>query len=156
MGTQVTKLTNNISFYGNLTVIFYRDVTVDIKPGQMIALVGRSGAGKSTMISLLPRLYDVQEGRILIDGVDIRDISLAYLAEHIGMVTQECVLFHDTVRNNLLYANPRATDRELEDACRAANIWNFISGLPEGLETIVGERGFKLSGGEKQRKTSRC
>jgi ATP-binding cassette subfamily B protein len=118
----------------------------------MIALVGRSGAGKSTMISLLPRLYDVQEGRILLDGVDIRDMSLSHLAEHIGMVTQDCVLFHDTVRNNLLYANPRATDRELEDACRAANIWNFISGLPEGLETIVGERGFKLSGGEKQRK----
>jgi ATP-binding cassette subfamily B protein len=128
-----------------------RDVKVDIKPGQMIALVGRSGAGKSTMISLLPRLYDVQEGRILLDGVDIRDMSLSHLAEHIGMVTQDCVLFHDTVRNNLLYANPRATDRELEDACRAANIWNFISGLPEGLETIVGERGFKLSGGEKQR-----
>ena len=126
-------------------------VSFEIVPGQLAALVGPSGAGKTTITYLLPRLYDPTEGRILIDGHDIRDVSQDSLAAQIGMVTQETYLFHDTLRANLLYAKPDATDAELRDACRAANIHDFITGLPEGYDTIVGERGYRLSGGEKQR-----
>ncbi len=128
-----------------------QDVSFEIRPGQLAALVGPSGAGKTTITYLLPRLYDATEGRILIDGVDIRDLSLGSMAPQIGMVTQETYLFHDTIRANLLYARPNATDEELEAACRAANIHDFISGLLEGYDTVVGERGYRLSGGEKQR-----
>ncbi len=128
-----------------------QEVGFEIKPGQLAALVGPSGAGKTTITYLLPRLYDPTEGRILIDGVDIRDASLDSLASQIGMVTQETYLFHDTIRANLLYAKPDATDGELEAACRAANIHDFVAGLPERYDTIVGERGYRLSGGEKQR-----
>lgn len=128
-----------------------QEVSFEIKPGQLAALVGPSGAGKTTITYLLPRLYDPTEGRILIDGVDIRDASLDSLASQIGMVTQETYLFHDTIRANLLYAKPDATDGELEAACHAANIHDFVAGLPERYDTIVGERGYRLSGGEKQR-----
>lgn len=128
-----------------------RDVSFEIQPGQLVALVGPSGAGKTTITYLLPRLYDPTEGRITMDGSDLRDVELASLAEVVGMVTQETYLFHDTVRANLLYAKPGATQAELESACRAANIHDFIVGLPEGYETVVGERGYRLSGGEKQR-----
>jgi len=128
-----------------------RDVSFEIVPGQLAALVGPSGAGKTTVTYLLPRLYDPTEGRILIDGHDIRDVTQESLAAQIGMVTQETYLFHDTLRANLLYAKSDATDAELRDACRAANIHDFIMGLPEGYGTIVGERGYRLSGGEKQR-----
>jgi len=128
-----------------------RDVSFEIRPGQLAALVGPSGAGKTTITYLLPRLYDPVEGRITLDGRDLRDVRLASLAANMGMVTQETYLFHDTIRANLLYAKPDATQAELRAACRAANIHQFIAGLPEGYDTVVGERGYRLSGGEKQR-----
>ncbi len=127
------------------------DVSFEVHPGELAALVGPSGAGKSTVTYLLPRLYDPTDGRILLDGHDLRDLSLASLSAQIGMVTQETYLFHDTIRANLLYARPEASRAELEEACRAANIYDYIAGLPDGFETIVGERGYRLSGGEKQR-----
>ncbi len=126
-------------------------VSFEIEPGQLVALVGPSGAGKTTVTYLLPRLYDPTDGRILLDGHDLRDVTQESLARQIGMVTQETYLFHDTVRANLLYANPDATHAELEAACRAANIHDFIASLPDGYDTVVGERGYRLSGGEKQR-----
>jgi ATP-binding cassette subfamily B protein len=122
-----------------------------MQPGHLTALVGPSGAGKTTITYLVPRLYDPSQGRVLLDGCDLVDLRLGALSDNIGMVTQETYLFHDTIRANLLYAKPRATLEELEAACRAANIHEFIAGLPEGYDTIVGERGYRLSGGEKQR-----
>jgi ATP-binding cassette subfamily B protein len=127
------------------------DVDLDIRPGQLAALVGPSGAGKTTVTYLVPRLYDVQEGAVEIDGLDVRKIKLESLGEAIGVVTQETYLFHDTVRRNLLYGKPDATEEELIAAARAANIHDRIAELPNGYDTIVGERGYKLSGGEKQR-----
>ncbi|MCL4558998.1 MAG: ABC transporter ATP-binding protein/permease [Chloroflexi bacterium] len=126
-------------------------VSFQVSPGQLIALVGPSGAGKTTLTYLIPRLYDPSAGRILIDGHDLRDVTLDSLATQIGMVTQESYLFHDTIRTNLQYAKLDATQAELEEASRAANIHDFISGLPNGYDTIAGERGYRLSGGEKQR-----
>jgi ATP-binding cassette subfamily B protein len=128
-----------------------KDITFEIEPGQVAALVGPSGAGKSTITYLLPRLYDPTEGMVTLDGTDLRQIALDDLLRQVGMVTQETFLFHDTIRNNLLYANSAATDQEIEDACRAANIHEFIADLPDGYDTLVGERGYRLSGGEKQR-----
>ena len=127
------------------------DISFEMQPGQLTALVGPSGAGKTTITYLVPRLYDPAEGAIMLDGHDLRDLQLASLPKHIGMVTQETYLFHDTIRANLLYAKPNATQESIEAACRAANIHDFIAGLPEGYETVVGERGHRLSGGEKQR-----
>jgi ATP-binding cassette subfamily B protein len=126
-------------------------VSFEVRPGQLVALVGPSGAGKTTLTYLIPRLYDPTAGRILIDGHDLRDVTLDSLAEQIGMVTQETYLFHDTIRTNLLYARLNATQAEIEAAAHAANIHDFISGLPQRYDTIVGERGYRLSGGEKQR-----
>jgi ATP-binding cassette subfamily B protein len=120
-------------------------------PGKLVALVGPSGAGKTTLTYLIPRLYDPTAGRITIDGHDLRSVTLESLAAQIGMVTQETYLFHDTIRTNLQYARLNATSAELETACRAANIHDFICELPDGYDTIVGERGYRLSGGEKQR-----
>jgi ATP-binding cassette subfamily B protein len=127
------------------------DVSFEIEPGQLVALVGPSGAGKTTITYLLPRLYDPTSGRICLDGHDLRDVTQTSLAQTIGMVTQETYLFHDTIKANLLYAKPDASQEEIEVACEAANIHNFIDSLPEGYETVVGERGYRLSGGEKQR-----
>jgi ATP-binding cassette, subfamily B, bacterial len=126
-------------------------VDLDIRPGQLAALVGPSGAGKTTVTYLVPRLYDVQEGSVEIDDLDVRRIKLESLGEAIGVVTQETYLFHDTVRRNLLYGKPDATEEQLIAAARAANIHERIAELPEGYDTVVGERGYKLSGGEKQR-----
>ena len=128
-----------------------QDVSLSIEPGQLAALVGPSGAGKTTMTYLVPRLYDVQRGGVEIDGVDVRNLKLESLGDLIGVVTQETYLFHTTIRRNLLYGRPEATEEELDAAARAANIYDRIAELPEGYDTIVGERGYKLSGGEKQR-----
>jgi ATP-binding cassette, subfamily B, bacterial len=120
-------------------------------PGQLVALVGPSGAGKTTLTYLIPRLYDPTSGRIQIDGHDLREVTLDSLSEQIGMVTQETHLFHDTIRTNLLYARLNASQAEVEAAAQAANIHDFIRDLPNGYDTIVGERGYRLSGGERQR-----
>jgi ATP-binding cassette subfamily B protein len=126
-------------------------VDLEIQPGQLAALVGPSGAGKTTMTYLVPRFYDVQRGAVEIDGRDVKTIKLESLGEVIGMVTQETYLFHDTIRRNLLYGKPGATQEELEAAGRAAFIHDRIAELPEGYDTLVGERGYRMSGGEKQR-----
>lgn len=127
------------------------DIDFEVKSGQLVALVGPSGAGKTTLTYLIPRLYDPSQGAIYLDGHDLRTLTLDSLAQQIGMVTQETYLFHDTIRTNLLYAKLDATQEELEAACRVANIHEYISALPDGYNTIVGERGYRLSGGEKQR-----
>jgi ATP-binding cassette subfamily B protein len=127
------------------------EISFIARPGQLVALVGPSGAGKTTMTYLIPRLYDPTDGVIRIDGHDLRDVRLDSLSSVIGMVTQETYLFHDTIRTNLTYAKTDATQAEIEAAARAANIHQFIMELPDGYDTIAGERGYRLSGGEKQR-----
>ncbi|HWJ11201.1 MAG TPA: ABC transporter ATP-binding protein [Nocardioides sp.] len=127
------------------------DVSLVVEPGQLAAIVGPSGSGKTTATYLVPRFYDVTEGAVLIDGHDVRDLTLSSLADAVGMVTQEPYLFHGTIRDNIAYAKPDATGAEIERAARDANIHDRIMGFPEGYETITGERGYRLSGGEKQR-----
>jgi ATP-binding cassette, subfamily B, bacterial len=127
------------------------DVSFDVEPGRLVALVGPSGAGKTTLTYLLARFYDPSAGSIQIDGTDLRDVSLESLSQHIGIVFQDSFLFHASVRDNLLYARPEASQAELEAATRAAHIHDFIESLAEGYDTVVGERGHRLSGGEKQR-----
>lgn len=127
------------------------DVSFTLEPGHSVAIVGPSGSGKSTIINLIPRLYDVEDGCVKFDGVDVRKLDLSFLRRSIGIVSQETYLFNGTIRDNLLYAKPEATDEELLAACRDANILDFIEKQDEGLDTMVGNRGLKLSGGEKQR-----
>lgn len=131
--------------------IVLKEVNFLAKPGSLTGIVGPSGAGKSTISALIPRLYDVTDGEILIDGVDIRDLSIESLRKHIGVVTQDSHMFHDSILANLKYADEKATEAEIIEACKSAQIWDLINSLPNGLETIVGERGHRLSGGEKQR-----
>lgn len=128
-------------------------VSFRAEPGQMVALVGSSGAGKSTIAQLIPRLYDVDSGAVRLSGIDVRDLSAASIRETVGMVTQDGHLFHDTVRANLRLARPEATDEELWDALRRARLADVVATLPDGLDTVVGERGYRLSGGERQRLT---
>ena len=128
-----------------------KDISFELKSGDCVAIVGPSGSGKSTIVNLIPRLWDVSGGRVLFDGVDVREQDLQALRNGIGVVTQETYLFNGSIRDNLLYAKPEATEEEMIEACRKANIWDFISRQPEGLDTMVGNRGLKLSGGEKQR-----
>ncbi len=127
------------------------DVSFEVQPGQLVALVGPSGAGKTTTTYLIPRMYDVTGGTVRIDGHDVRDVQLYSLGQQIGMVTQETYLFHDTLRANIAYGRLGATEEEIIAAAKAANIHDFIESLPDGYDTVVGERGYKLSGGEKQR-----
>ena len=127
------------------------DISLQMAPGEVVALVGRSGAGKTTIASLLPRFWDVTAGRITLDGIDVRDLTLDTLRGAIGIVPQEPVLFSGTIRENIAYANPRATPADIERAARAAHAWEFIVNLPDGMDTLVGERGVKLSGGQRQR-----
>ncbi len=127
------------------------DLDFTVEPGELAALVGPSGAGKTTTTYLVPRLYDVSRGKVTIDGIDVRDMDLETLAATVGVVTQESYLFHDTIAANLRYARPDASDAELREAAETANIASFIEGLPLGYDTVVGERGYRLSGGEKQR-----
>lgn len=127
------------------------DISFHVQPGEVAAFVGPSGAGKTTITQLVPRFYDPQSGRVLIDGHDLRGVTLDSLRRDIGIVTQETYLFHDTIANNLRYGKPDATDAELDASVRAANIADFIAALPDGYQTVVGERGHKLSGGERQR-----
>jgi ATP-binding cassette subfamily B protein len=131
--------------------LLLRDVSFRIEPGQMVALVGPSGAGKTTIASLVSRLYDATGGAVLLSGVDVRDATLQSVRDRVGVVSQDAHLFHDTLRSNLLYAKPDATDDELVDALRAAQVWDLVESLPDGLDTMVGDRGHRLSGGEKQR-----
>jgi ATP-binding cassette subfamily B protein len=127
------------------------DISFTVPAGALVALVGPSGAGKTTISYLVPRLYDVRAGSVRINGVDVRDATLASVNATVGMVTQDAHLFHDTIRANLLFSRPEATTEELTEALRAAQILPLIQSLPEGLETVVGDRGYRLSGGEKQR-----
>jgi subfamily B ATP-binding cassette protein MsbA len=142
----------NVSFgYANETRSVLRDVSLKIKAGTMVALVGESGGGKSTLTKLLPRFHDPSSGAVLWDGIDIRDATISSLRRQMALVTQETVLFNDTVRHNIAYGKPDATDVEIEHAALIAFAHDFIRELPDGYDTIVGERGIFLSGGQRQR-----
>jgi ATP-binding cassette subfamily B protein len=136
---------------GDPDVDVLHDISLVIEPGETIAIVGSSGSGKSTLASLLPRLYDVTSGSLKIDGHDVRDLTGTSLRSAIGVVSQDPHLFHESMESNLRYAKPDATTEEIEEACRAARIYDTIAALPDGFATIVGDRGYRMSGGEKQR-----
>lgn len=141
----------NVRFHYDPEREILHDISFTLSKGKCIAIVGPSGSGKSTLINLIPRLYDVIDGSVLFDGTDVRALDLNFLRENIGIVSQETYLFNGTIRENLLYAKPDATEAELIEACKRANIYDFIEKQETGLDTVVGNRGLKLSGGEKQR-----
>ncbi len=141
----------NVSFAYEPERMILKNVSFYLQAGKSIAIVGPSGSGKSTLVNLIPRLYDVTEGAVLYDGTDVRKLELSFLRSKIGVVSQETYLFNGTIRENLLYAKENATEAELIDACKKANIYDFIEAQEQGFETMVGNRGLKLSGGEKQR-----
>ena len=141
----------NVEFYYSKDIPLIKDLSFYVPTGKMYAIVGPSGSGKSTVVNLLPRLYDVKGGAVRINGVDVKSIELSYLRSNIGMVTQEAYMFNGTIRENLLFAKADASREELENACKIANIHDFIVSQPDGYDTQVGNRGLKLSGGEKQR-----
>ena len=138
----------NFKYDGELVL---KEISLSVKTGEVIALVGMSGAGKTSLVNLLPRFYDTETGEILIDGYEIRKVTLKSLRDQIGLVTQQTILFNDTVRNNIAYGSLERSDQEIEQAAKAANAYDFIMRLPEGYETVIGEQGVKLSGGERQR-----
>jgi subfamily B ATP-binding cassette protein MsbA len=142
---------NDVTFGYDNNAGILRGVSFTARTGQMIAIVGRSGAGKTTLVNLLPRFYDVTGGAILIDGIDIRDLTLKSLRQQIGIVTQETVLFDDTIANNIAYGAPHATREQIERAARAAHAHEFIALAPNRYDTMIGERGQMLSGGQRQR-----
>jgi subfamily B ATP-binding cassette protein MsbA len=137
------------STYGEHDIL--KDINLEVKKGSMLAIVGPSGSGKTTLVDLIPRFYDPRAGKIFIDGTDIRDVTLKSLRSQIGIVTQETILFNDTIKGNILYGKPNATDKELEEAAIQAHAHEFIKNLPLGYDTVIGDRGMKLSGGERQR-----
>lgn len=141
----------NVEFSYNPERKILSNISFELKPGNSIAIVGPSGSGKSTIINLIPRLYDVNSGQVTFDGVDVRNLDLKFLRENIGIVSQETYLFNGTIRENLLYAKPDATEEELIEVCKKAHIYEFIQKQEKGLDAMVGNRGLKLSGGEKQR-----
>jgi ATP-binding cassette subfamily B protein len=128
-----------------------RDITLDVPTGSKVALVGETGSGKTTLGYLVARLYDADEGSVAIDEIDVRDVTLSSLADAVGVVSQDTYLFHASIRDNLSFARPDATDEEIEQAAVAAQVHDLIASLPEGYDTLVGERGYRFSGGEKQR-----
>ena len=142
---------DNVNFTYDGERMILKDINFTLKSGDCVAIVGPSGSGKSTIVNLIPRLWDATSGTITFDGTNVKDLTLHSLRDEVGVVTQETYLFNGTVRENLLYAKPEATEAEMIDACQKANIWDFISKQPDGLDTMVGNRGLKLSGGEKQR-----
>ena len=141
----------HVSFSYDGERMILKDIDFTLRSGDCVAIVGPSGSGKSTIVNLIPRLWDPTEGRVTFDGTDVRDLTLHSLRDEVGVVTQETYLFNSTIRENLLYAKPDATEEEMVEACRKANIYDFIRSQPDGLDTMVGNRGLKLSGGEKQR-----
>jgi len=151
MGEKASIRFDHVSFSYLPDKPLLTDIDFYVPSGQMYAIVGPSGSGKSTVVNLIPRLYDVQNGRVTINGVDVRYIDLEYLRSKVGVVTQDTYLFNGTIKENLLYAKAEASDEELIEACKTANIYDFILNQPEGFDTMVGNRGLKLSGGEKQR-----
>ena len=142
---------DHVSFSYDGERMILKDINFTLHSGDCIAIVGPSGSGKSTIVNLIPRLWDPVDGRVTFDGTDVRDLTLHSLRSEVGVVTQETYLFNSTIRENLLYAKPDATEEEMIEACKKANIYDFISSQPDGLDTMVGNRGLKLSGGEKQR-----
>jgi subfamily B ATP-binding cassette protein MsbA len=141
----------NVSFSYDKAQMVLNHINLIVHPGEVIALVGMSGGGKTSLVNLIPRFFDVTGGAIRIDGVDLREMSIASLRKQVAIVTQEPILFNDTIRRNIAYGKPDASEAEIEGAAKAAYIYNFIQSLPKGLDTVIGELGSRLSGGEKQR-----
>jgi ATP-binding cassette subfamily B protein len=142
---------DHVSFTYDGERMILKDINFTLRSGDCVAIVGPSGSGKSTIVNLIPRLWDPTAGSVTFDGTDVRDLTLHSLRDEVGVVTQETYLFNGTIRENLLYAKPDATEAEMIDACQKVNIYDFIKNQPDGLDTMVGNRGLKLSGGEKQR-----